>query len=202
MNTEDGWTTRVDRINKAGKADHFMPTDLSKVPKEEVQKLYGNHPLEQYEQIMNDLIIKGAMYTKEKQKAMRNYLRQTHIICDNCTYPDYSLADAALGIQKVGTTCLKSLHHNSRCRVFQFRNGWKRVLSNIHSLEWYRKQEREKVFVKRNVLRGLWKNRWNWKKRTLDLLNICDFMNTTATPEEVEKVRNDIHKIPEDKTSE
>ena len=182
--------TRVDKINKLGKQNHFMPVDLSQLTKAEVRKQFKNHPLEQYEQIMTDLFLKGLASDKFLQRAARNYISQTHTICSNCTAPSYDSV-AALGGKTVFkivdlSFCMKKIHHNSFCRVFQFRNRWNSFFVTIRLLQ--QDKDKTRICIKKKTLKRYKNNRWNWKKKAI----AC---------EEGVIEKNDVHPIPQDQTS-
>lgn len=164
--------TRVERINEKGTQDYFMPVDVSELNSEDTQEIFGEHPLEQFEQIFMDLIIKGAQADKKKQKAMRNYLRQVQAICKNC----YCTSIAAWYTDRHGVrtrnsdhrACFKGIFVNPHCRVYQFRMRWGSLLWKFMKPPL---KPDGKIYVKLSTMKGLWRNRWNWKMRSLKLID-------------------------------
>lgn len=146
--------SRVERLNEAGIRDYFMPVDLSEFPKSDIEMIFPQHPLEQFEQIFSDLIVKEIIWSADKQKAWHNYMRQIDRgICRNCLHDDES-----------GRTC-NGIDWN--CRVYKFK-----VMSRETLIRSVNNIDKEGfVTIRASRLRKIWKNRMNWKKRGLGILD-------------------------------
>ena len=160
---------RIDRINEKGKKNYFLPTNLAPLPRKVMKRFTKDHPLEEFEQIFMDLMIKGleGEWGYGRLRSAWNYLTQCAQICYNCTKNDG---------KSVGCTFINWNSPNPdnpeapQCRVWDFMEQMETFLGDREywNEEWRKVSEQPiRKRVKFQSLRKIWNNRWNWKNKEL-----------------------------------
>ena len=176
--------TRTKRI-KTG--SWYLPEDLSQFTTAEKHK-YLNHPLEQYEQLLADLIIKGLIpynYSDKRAdimkrlKSLSNYGRQSIEICRKCTKFQSANCNERKYQPKLLTNDPKYSGSCNICRVLRFQDTCEKLYNkimaptiviekgNIYLDQNGQRTKQDHIVVKRSRWKGIWNNRWNWKKKGL-----------------------------------
>ena len=176
-------TEQLTRTEKIKMGSWYLPEDLSQFTTTEKNK-YPNHPLEQYEQLLADLIIKGIVpynysdkyadrHIMKRLKSLSNYGRQSIEICRKCT----QFQSANCNERKYHPTPLHS--KCGVCRVLRFQDTCEKLYNkmmaptivieegNIYLDQNGQRTKQQSIVVKRSRWRSIWNNRWNWKKKCL-----------------------------------
>ena len=140
----------MDDLASLGKKDYYLPVNLSDKPIDRL--VAAEHPIERFEQIFMDMIIKWKLFQPSERKSFKNYIRQCKRICHNCSHWDESL-----------NLC----KHEADCRVDNLYMNMSLLFDQQEFAYRYGRQvvaERERLL---KVIRKWRNNRWNWKIRAL-----------------------------------
>ena len=135
-------------IDNLPKKDYFLPINLSTADLKEAAR---NHPIDRYEQILIDLLIKGTFDgTSREKRSFNNYLNQLSGICRKCTTGD-----------NVDYVC-------DNCRVDALQWSIDYLVNDLKELNDLILEDKKDYIRKlRKVIKRLKRNRWNWKKKAL-----------------------------------